>query len=423
MAIGYACMTLGMRDAQIKNCLLKNADEDKLKELIEINLQALEHMIDYNIKNGIRLFRISSDIIPFGSHPVNRILWWEEYRDRLEGIGDKIKHGPVRVSMHPGQYSVLNSPHTQVVENAMEDLKYHNRFLDSLGVDISCKIILHVGGIYGNKKEALTRFKEHYASLDVNIKNRLVIENDDRCYSIEDVLDIGHEIGIPVIFDNLHHLVNPPMKKLQDIEWIKKCSCTWKHTDGKQKIHYSQQAEAGKAGAHSNTVRLNPFLAFYRQLESIDLDVMLETKDKNISALKCIYTTVPQIPKKYLEREWGRYKYLVMSKSGSIYKKITQLFKDESNTQILSHLFYNLIEEAVNMPYTKGAEENAALHIWGYFKKLASEKEKNAFNKRFDRYKNDDLQVILLKKTLWKLAIKYKITYLTDGYYFVGIDR
>ena len=145
MNIGYACLTVGVRETNFRSCTIKNANVENLLEIIEYNLKSLENIIDYNIKNGIKLFRISSDIIPFGSSEVNKIPWWEVFSTQLSSIGEKIRCSNMRVSMHPGQYTVLNSPNKDVVIRAIDDLNYHNKVLHSLGVKREGKIILHIG--------------------------------------------------------------------------------------------------------------------------------------------------------------------------------------------------------------------------------------------------------------------------------------
>ncbi len=69
MSIGYACLTVGVPGTKLRSCTLKNSAPDVLTYLIQSNLTALDKILDYNIQNGIKLFRVSSDIIPFGSHP------------------------------------------------------------------------------------------------------------------------------------------------------------------------------------------------------------------------------------------------------------------------------------------------------------------------------------------------------------------
>ncbi len=288
MAIGYACLTVNVEHTKLSSCILKNATPDHLRSLIHQNLTALNHIIEYNRQNQIKLFRISSDIIPFGSHPVNQLNWWKEFQTELYELGKAIKDANIRVTMHPGQYTILNSPDSNVVERAVLDLIYHDRFLSSLGMEADSKIILHIGGAYGDKKEALKRFHMNFSLLPEGIKNRLILENDERIYNIEEVLQTARLLGIPAVFDNLHHSINSPMELKSIPQWITECAHTWRKLDGKQKIHYSQQRLDGKPGSHSETIEVKEFICFYDQLEDKNIDIMLEVKDKNVSAVKCI---------------------------------------------------------------------------------------------------------------------------------------
>ncbi|WP_054692885.1 UV DNA damage repair endonuclease UvsE [Syntrophomonas palmitatica] len=287
MSIGYACIALGLKDSAMRGCVLKNARPEKLNELIAMNLNTLGRILEYNLYNGIRLFRISSGIIPFGSHPVNRSRWWEMYEEDLRQLGDKIKRWGMRVSMHPGQYTVLNSPDKDTVQKAISDLEYHGRFLDSLGLGLQHKIILHLGGIYGDRSIAMKNFINNYGLLSENTQKRLVLENDEK-YDVREVLTAASFLDIPVVFDVFHHSVNPAPECTGEYEWINACRNTWKAEDGRQKLHYSQQEPGLKAGAHSRTIQIDEFINFYKGLPIPQPDIMLEVKDKDLSALKCI---------------------------------------------------------------------------------------------------------------------------------------
>jgi len=481
MAIGYACMVIGEPDTTISSCILKSATPAKLAEISMKNLLALERMVDYNVFNQINLFRISSDIIPFASHPVNQLDWTNLFKEQLDRIGEKIKQSGIRVSSHPGQYTVLNSPIETVVGNAIEDLIYHGDFMDALNLDSSHKIILHIGGIYGKKPEAIDRFLANYKNLPQNIKNRLVIENDDRSYNIEDVLGISKKIAIPVVFDNLHHKVNPPdltdtIKSEKD--WIIECSKTWKPKDGNPKIHYSQSKSKQTPRAHSGTINLREFYIFYQTISEYHIDIMLEVKDKNLSALKCIYATSPNLPLKRLEDEWARYKYYVLGQSATIYLAISGLFNENnleknskekktieknsiekntmeknvmakdlekfpdnrreghgsylnintnthemilntnSNSNELIFRFYELIDTALLLPEEKGAQKNAAQHVWGYMKNTCTMKEKLHFLKLLLDYDNGKKSISAVKNFLFRETIKQQIPYLTRSHYF-----
>lgn len=417
MRIGYACLTLGVQNTQQKTCTMKNADAERLTDLIRHNLNALEAIVDYNIANDIRLFRISSDLIPFASSPVNTLHWWELFSERFQTIGKKIRNSGMRVSMHPGQYTVLNSPDEDVVQRAVWDLEYHAQVLDSLDVDSEHKIILHIGGVYGDKLRAVERFGANYQNLSPKVKDRLVIENDDKSYTVTDVLEISEKNQIPVIFDNLHHRVNPCGISGSDVEWVNACGKTWKMKDGPQKIHYSQQDTQKKPGAHSTTIGIHEFMDFYRALGRHDLDIMLEVKDKNLSALKCILCTSPSRNLKAIEEEWSRYKYKVLENSHEGYNGIRQMLRDKATVNPVA--FYAGIEDALQQEITCGGSVNAALHVWGYFKNVATEKEKAAFLRDMKAFEQGGKSLLAIKNVLWKLAVKYQQQYLLNSYYFI----
>jgi UV DNA damage endonuclease len=415
MAIGYACMTVGVPDTGISRCILKNAEEAKLRSVITSNLQALESIIDYNISNGIKLFRISSDIIPFASHPVNSIPWWSDYKEEFHKLGMKIKTSGMRVSMHPGQYTILNSPDAGVSERAVKDLIYHDRLLTALGMDSSCKLVLHIGGIYGEKEKAVQTFLYNYRNLSREIKDRLILENDDRSYTIRDVLAISELTGAPVVYDNLHHKVNPPGEEYPDAYWIRESAKTWGKRDGKQKLHYSQQKQEGAAGAHSDTIGLAEFLNYYSGLPDQEADIMLEVKDKNLSAVKCINGILNRTAKD-LETEWARYKYYILSKSAKAYQDIRQLLKNKD--EIVVKDFYRMIEEANALPQNTGAEVNAAQHVWGYISESAASAERKRYEKLLEAYQKEGGDIQSLKNHLLKCARERGIKYLEQSLYF-----
>ncbi len=419
MAIGYACKVIGVPYTEFKGLMLKNATEEVLGSAIGHNLKALEHMLEYNKAKGIGLFRISSDIIPFGSHPSNTLEWWKTFEEELQGLGALIKASGLRVSMHPGQYTVLNSPDEAVVARSVQDIVYHTRFLDSLDVDRSCKLVLHIGGVYGDKASAAKRFKENWSRLPEEVKRRLIIENDEKCYSAGDVLDIGQQLGIPVVFDNLHNWINPSGEQLDEPGWIKACKGTWKAEDGRQKLHYSQQKPGGPKGAHSNTIYIHPFLEFHEKTKGLELDIMLEVKDKNISALKCINCTAYNIKRTALESEWAAYKYAVMERNYRLYKEIGRSFGAKEKPDAVG--FYQSLEEAMEVTVEPGNAINAAEHVWGYFKGRAEERERKRFERLLREAVADAGKLASVKRHLLKLALKYKEDYLLRSYYFMEV--
>jgi len=283
-------------------------------------------------------------------------------------------------------------------------------------MDSSHKIILHVGGAYNDKLKAIDRFIENYSTLETRIKKRLIIENDDKIYNIKEVLDIAKKTSIPVVYDNLHNYANPYDKDISDHEWISECFHTWKKDDGNQKIHYSQQDNNKKIGSHSPTIRINEFLSFYNHIKECDTDIMLEVKDKNISALKCINLLSEKKNIKYLEQEWSRYNYSVLEKSHKSYLDIRQMLKDKSAYPVQE--FYNKIEETLGMNESIHSGINALQHVWGYFKNKADDKEKKRIQKLMEDYNRSLITITKVKSFLYTLTLKYNDKYLMQSYFF-----
>lgn len=406
--IGYACMNLDIHPNSYKTCRKSNISDSKLKEIISYNLKLLDETLDYNIKNGNKLFRISSSLIPFGSSSLNTIDWGSVFSNEFNILKDKIEKNDIRVSMHPGQYTVINSIHDHVVTNSILDLEYHAKILDLLAPTNASNIILHVGGVYDNKQEAINRFINVYNNLSSNIKKYLVIENDDISFTVEDVLYISSKVNVPVVFDNLHHKINPSLEEFNISILMSKVVSTWK--DKKPKFHYSQQDETKRVGAHSKTINLNKFIFDYNKLfKNFNVDIMLEVKDKNRSFIKINQYFFPN--QKIIENEWARYKYLVLKHSVKSYNDIRLLFKDNNEVDVVA--FYNLVDLSLNLPDDIGAQINAAQHIWGYFKDISTINEKNSFIQAIDDKDLNKANIILKR-----LSLKYNIKYLINSYYF-----
>lgn len=416
MAIGYACIALGVPGAKLQSCQLKNATAQRIEAVTRSNLTALENMLRYNIRHNIRLFRISSDMVPFASHPVNNLPWWDIFQPEFRRLGSLIEQGKLRVSMHPGQYTVLNAVNPGVAAASAADLEYHARFLDMLGVDASHKIILHLGGVYHGRREAMQRFVAHFARLSASVQSRLAVENDEK-YPVDDVLEIALNLGIPAVMDVFHHSLKPPQAALPLKKWLQSCRSTWGCKDGIQKIHYSQQDSLLRPGAHSRSVKAADFLDFYQSLGSDPVDIMLEVKDKNLSALKCLVVTTPDLPARVLEEEWARYKYRVMEHSQAAYRAVAQHFNAQALPQ--PAVVYSLIEAALDGPAAGGDQLNAAQHVWGYFKNLARPVEKEEYLRRTRRFETGQSGIGPLKDYLYRMAQRYQVDYLLESYYFV----
>lgn len=285
--IGYACINLTTGISLNKTCRLANASEEKLRELIQSNLSGLKEVLVWNNTNNIKLFRISSDTIPFASHPVNKIKWWEDYKNEFNDLGTFIHENDMRIYMHPNPVVYLNSLDSDIVRRSIKELEWHVNFLDSLNLNYSHKIVFHAGGAYGNKPEAIKRFINVHNKLPQSFKNRLTLENDDKIYNVWDLIKINESTGIPLVFDNLHHEVlntnKPEDKNIEEI--MKKFFSTWDEKSGLPDIHYSNQKENARPGSHSYAINTESFAEFFLKYYNLDFDIIFETKNKEKSVL------------------------------------------------------------------------------------------------------------------------------------------
>lgn len=288
MKIGYPCInwTIGCKGDRAFR--LKSYSEERLIKTVENNLDCLVKMLRFNYRNNILFFRITSDLVPFASHPICQFDWQESFKTKFKEIGNLIKNYGIRISMHPDQFTLLNSSDKRVFENSLKELIYHSQVLDLMELDTSAKIQIHVGGVYGDKEKSIKRFEDRFEKLDEVIKRRLVIENDDKLYNLKNCLKINTETGVPVLFDVFHHEVNNSGETIK--EAFKLFTKTWKEKDGIPMVDYSSHRIDDLKRKHAESINLKHFKDFLEETKTFDFDVMLEIKDKEKSAIKAIKT-------------------------------------------------------------------------------------------------------------------------------------
>ncbi len=287
---GYACINETLKKQKITtNRSLKKATLDKkgleyCSELAVQNVRDLEKYLHWNLENDILLFRMSSNIIPWG----NKVDWFsfkdfDEIKEILKRCGDFAHKHNMRLTMHPGQYCILTSPHQHVIDNSVSDLQMHSDFMNLMGLSETPynKINIHMGAAYGDKQTAIKTFIRNFNKLREDIKARLTIENDDKAsmYStMELYTNIHQTIGIPIVFDYHHHRFC--MGNQSEEEALRLASTTWGNI--KPVVHYSESKSLNeglnvKPQAHSDYI-LNKI-----ELYGLDVDVMIEAKCKELT--------------------------------------------------------------------------------------------------------------------------------------------
>jgi len=286
MKIGYPCINRSIGCKASSTFRLASCSEERIKSAAVNNLECLSRILEFNADKGLLFFRISSDIVPFASHPVCTFKWKSYFRKRFRQVGRLIKGHGFRISMHPDQFIVLNSPDEDVVKRSMAELEYHADLMELLGLDAKAKIQLHVGGAYGDKESAVERFIQNHSILKPKVRSRLVIENDERLYSAKDCLEISERAGIPVLFDSFHHSLLNKGESISDA--LRYASKTWRRKDGILMVDYSSQKKGSRPGTHAESLDKRDFRNFLDSSNGIDFDLMLEIKDKEKSALNAL---------------------------------------------------------------------------------------------------------------------------------------
>ena len=286
MRIGYPCLNLTIGCKGGHTFRLKSYSEERLVATVGSNLTCLLEMLKFNVEHEILFFRITSDLVPFASHPICTFDWLKHFRDRFEVIGEYIRRHDIRISMHPGQFTLIGSPDQRVFDSSVRELLYHANVLDAMGLDRAARIQVHVGGVYGDRTASMARFARRFETLPEPVRWRLVIANDDRLYSLSDCMKVHSETSVPVLFDVLHHEVYNAGETMT--EAFDMFNRTWKPEDGLPMVDYSLQQEGGRSGKHVETIDEETFTAFLVETRPYDFDIMLEIKDKESSALKAV---------------------------------------------------------------------------------------------------------------------------------------
>ena len=302
--LGLCCLntTLRSRIPSVfcsRKMIMRKIEEEGiqcLKLKIIQNLNDLYEMIKWNEQNGIKVLRISSELFPHISNP--RVEGYDmEFADALlKKIGEYARSLNHRLTFHPGQYNVVGTPNEPTFQQTINNLSYHAEVLDRMGMGADSVMVVHGGGIYGDKEKTLERWCENYERLPDSIKRRLVLENCEKCFSVEDCLYISEKVHIPVVFDTHHYscynILHPEETLQKAGNYIELILNTWKRRGIKPKFHVSEQG-SGKTGHHSDYIEVIPhYLLEIPQKYGCDIDIMIEAKKKELAIFK-LYSKYP----------------------------------------------------------------------------------------------------------------------------------
>jgi len=280
-------LTLGLTTGRTLR-LANLANEERLTAVIAANLADLDAILRWNVAHDIRFFRIASSLIPFASHPDFPIDWRERFAAPLDRIAAYVTEHDLRLSMHPGQYTVLNAVKPHVVENALAELEYHAHVLDAVAAE-SGTITLHVGGAYGDRDAAKERAAQAAKRLSQRALSRLTLEHDDTIFDLDDALEVAAALSVPVVFDIHHHRCLHRRAAWRDDlpELLERVVASW--GDRVPKVHVSSARAPGEK-AHADDVDDHDVDLALTLLAEVGgdrpVDVMLEAKSKEAAVLR-----------------------------------------------------------------------------------------------------------------------------------------
>lgn len=266
---------------------IKNNNYNKLYEIINNNLDALEQILKYNICNNIHFYRLTSKLIPLSTHNNVNYDYISPFLNKYKNISNLINNNNLRVDVHPDQFAVLNSIKKEVINNTIKILKYHYKILNVLNIKNKI-IILHVGGNTFGKENSIKRFINNFNKLPNYLKKCIAIENDDKIFNIKDCLYISKKLDIPIVFDYHHYMCNNDGELIED--YIIDIFKTWKNKT--PKIHFSSPKSnlLREFRSHHDYINADTFIDFINKIKfiNINFDIMIEAKAKDDALFRLV---------------------------------------------------------------------------------------------------------------------------------------
>ena len=300
LKLGLCCINTQLRKKSIycsRTCIRRNFTVEKAKELATKNVKDIIKLIEWNKNNNIQCLRLSSDMFPHFTDSETEKYTIDFAKEDLKKAGDLANSLGHRIVMHPGQYNQVGAKSRDVYDKTIEDLSHHADILDSMGIGDDGVIIVHGGGTYGDKENTIRRWIDQYDDLPRKVKNRLVLENCERQYSIRDCLNISEECNIPVVFDFHHYDCYSIIHKDEKQEDITDLASEIIETWNKRRVlmHVSEQGK-GRIGHHSDYIEKIPdnLLHILEDNPTLNIDLEVEAKMKE-KAIERLYKKYPEL--------------------------------------------------------------------------------------------------------------------------------
>ena len=264
-----------------------NKGLDLLTKRIKLNFKNFEKVLKYNYDNKIKFYRMTHTMFPLLTHPSININYKEVFKEDFKRLKEKINKYNIRIDTHPDEFCLLTSDKDIVTNNSIDILKFHLEIFKLLGINGRC--VLHIGSSKPTKEEALNRFKDNFNKLSNELKSLIILENDDKTYTVSDTLSLCEELKIPMVLD-YHHFICNHDKNEKINKLLPRIIKTWDNTNLNPKMHFSTSINSKQKRNHSTYLNYNFFIKFLKLLKPLntDIDIMLEAKGRDEALFRLI---------------------------------------------------------------------------------------------------------------------------------------
>jgi UV DNA damage endonuclease len=289
--LGYVAMSVNVKNCSPSQTVTykqfakledRNAAIRKLERAAKSNVENCLRLLKHNLAHDIRFFRLSSRLVPLATH--QELEGWDylqAIKDDLQELGQFAALHEMRLDFHPDHFNVINTPNEDIFRATVEGLRYHQQLLQDMNIDLIHRLVLHIGGLYNDREKALERFITNWGIIPHDIQQMIMLENDDKVFTVGDALYLGEKLGAPVVFDFHHQLVNHREEKWE-AEWGRVIH-TWQNSPLPVKMHISSPKNEKDFRAHADFIDSEIFMRFLQVVKGSvpQIDCMIEAKQKD----------------------------------------------------------------------------------------------------------------------------------------------
>lgn len=324
MKVGGACKWLELDgsivpEANFRGVTVRRLVAMSAKDRVEVlllvvmhNTEALRKQIEFvaALPEPLRMWRISSDLLPLATHPVAAAFYKDPdvenlINKRLAWCGRKARKHGIRLSFHPGQFVVLGSQNPGIRENSMRELEYHCDCFTRMGYSgwhpDGLAVNVHVGVKEANVKAMRLALKKAQS----NVRNFVTLENDEFSWGSEAIVETFGDL-VPLVLDVHHHWINEGKRLSATSPLVDRIRATWKGVRPKlhlamshpelcnvgpnDKLDLEQLLNEGRNRRELRAHSLHPWhVRSIKYAGRFDFDIMWEGKDKNVGASVVAY--------------------------------------------------------------------------------------------------------------------------------------